>query len=195
MFRRKGCYVLEGRRCFNCLQPGHESSSCEAPRTTETKQCYNCGGQGHIKQDCPSIDNSQCYGCGGKGHVKANCPSVGLDKCYGCGGTGHVKANCATVKNGGGGFGGVKGGAGVRCRRCNGPNHGVLSFANSFARDCKASLPTNSNGAPARKPKTCYSCNQTGHIAKECPKQQQTQVEPTTMAEAPGSNAAAALTA
>ncbi|SPO21503.1 related to GIS2 - Putative zinc finger protein, proposed to be involved in the RAS/cAMP signaling pathway [Ustilago trichophora] len=193
MFRRKGCYVFQGRRCFNCLEAGHESSACEAPRTTETKQCYNCGGQGHIKHDCASIDNTQCYGCGGKGHVKANCPSVGLDKCYGCGGTGHVKANCATVKNGGGGGGGgVRrgGAAGVRCRRCNGPNQPNDFSQNSFARDCKATLPT--SGAPARKPKSCYTCNQTGHIAKECPKKQ-AQVEP--MAEAPGSNAAAALTA
>ncbi|CDR99959.1 hypothetical protein, partial [Sporisorium scitamineum] len=95
------------RRCFNCLEAGHESSACPAPRTTETKQCYNCGGKGHIKTDCPSIDTPQCYSCGGKGHVKANCPTVDKEKkCFGCGGSGHVKANCATVKAGGGGAGG-----------------------------------------------------------------------------------------
>ncbi|KDN38647.1 hypothetical protein K437DRAFT_259346 [Tilletiaria anomala UBC 951] len=31
------------RLCFNCSEVGHESSACEAPRTTESKECYGCG--------------------------------------------------------------------------------------------------------------------------------------------------------
>ena len=97
------------RRCFNCLEAGHETSACPSPRTTETKQCYNCGGKGHIRADCPTADTKQCFGCGGKGHVKANCP---------------------TLTNGGAASGGAKG-AGIRCRRCNGPNQYVAPLPQS----------------------------------------------------------------
>ncbi|TFK75946.1 hypothetical protein BDN72DRAFT_722228, partial [Pluteus cervinus] len=36
------------RLCYNCRQPGHESSACPSPRTVSAKQCYSCGGVGHI---------------------------------------------------------------------------------------------------------------------------------------------------
>lgn len=39
----------EQRLCYNCRQPGHESSACSSPRTVSTKQCYSCGGVGHIQ--------------------------------------------------------------------------------------------------------------------------------------------------
>ncbi|KAJ3764104.1 hypothetical protein EV360DRAFT_32036 [Lentinula raphanica] len=59
-FSRKGCFKCgnlghiaencssEQRLCYNCRQPGHESSACPSPRTASAKQCYNCGGVGHI---------------------------------------------------------------------------------------------------------------------------------------------------
>lgn len=37
------------RLCYNCRQPGHESSACPSPRTVSAKQCYSCGGVGHIQ--------------------------------------------------------------------------------------------------------------------------------------------------
>ncbi|KAF9259480.1 hypothetical protein L218DRAFT_660340 [Marasmius fiardii PR-910] len=60
-FSRKGCFKCgnlghiaencssEQRLCYNCRQPGHESSACPSPRTVSAKQCYSCGGVGHIQ--------------------------------------------------------------------------------------------------------------------------------------------------
>ncbi len=65
------------RRCFNCLEPGHESSACEAPRTADAKQCYGCGGKGHIRADCPTPASGAakaCYTCGEQGHRARDCP-------------------------------------------------------------------------------------------------------------------------
>jgi hypothetical protein len=55
------------RLCYNCRQPGHESTACPSPRTTAAKQCYACGGVGHIQSDCPSVriakasSTGKCY--------------------------------------------------------------------------------------------------------------------------------------
>lgn len=43
------------RLCYNCRQPGHESSACPSPRTVSAKQCYSCGGVGHLQSDCPTL--------------------------------------------------------------------------------------------------------------------------------------------
>ena len=56
----------ESRLCYNCRQPGHESSACPSPRTVSAKQCYSCGGVGHIQADCPSLriqnaGGQKCY--------------------------------------------------------------------------------------------------------------------------------------
>ncbi|KAG7449326.1 uncharacterized protein BT62DRAFT_929295 [Guyanagaster necrorhizus] len=60
-YSRKGCFKCgnlghiaencssEQRLCYNCRQPGHESSACPSPRTVSAKQCYSCGGVGHIQ--------------------------------------------------------------------------------------------------------------------------------------------------
>lgn len=52
------------RLCYNCRQPGHESSNCTQPRTVAQKKCYWCGGQGHVRADCPSLrirSNQKCF--------------------------------------------------------------------------------------------------------------------------------------
>jgi hypothetical protein len=56
----------EQRLCYNCRQPGHESSACPSPRSVSAKQCYSCGGVGHIQAECPSLrvqngGNQKCY--------------------------------------------------------------------------------------------------------------------------------------
>ncbi|KAG1770087.1 hypothetical protein EDD22DRAFT_118492 [Suillus occidentalis] len=55
----------EQRLCYNCRQPGHESSACPSPRTVAAKQCYSCGGVGHIQAECPNLrvqsGNQKCY--------------------------------------------------------------------------------------------------------------------------------------
>ncbi|KIL70096.1 hypothetical protein M378DRAFT_603372 [Amanita muscaria Koide BX008] len=123
-FSRKGCFKCVGhiaeacpsteRLCYNCRQPGHESSACPSPRSVSAKQCYSCGGVGHIQAECPSIriQNSQkCYNCGRPGHFARACsngsgggfasrappPGRGLNmstlppvKCYRCGGPNHM---------------------------------------------------------------------------------------------------------
>ncbi|KAJ3922768.1 hypothetical protein F5877DRAFT_32883 [Lentinula edodes] len=91
-FSRKGCFKCgnlghiaencssEQRLCYNCRQPGHESSACPSPRTASAKQCYNCGGVGHIVAECPSLrvqqgNNQKCYNCGRFGHIARVCPN------------------------------------------------------------------------------------------------------------------------
>lgn len=53
------------RLCYNCRQPGHESTACPSPRTVATKQCYSCGGVGHIQAECPNLKlaggGQKCY--------------------------------------------------------------------------------------------------------------------------------------
>ena len=44
------------RLCYNCKQPGHESSQCPRPRTTDAKQCFTCGGGKSYWIFCYTID-------------------------------------------------------------------------------------------------------------------------------------------
>ncbi|KIK30652.1 hypothetical protein PISMIDRAFT_304033 [Pisolithus microcarpus 441] len=96
-FSRKGCFkcgnlghiaencTSEQRLCYNCRQPGHESSACAAPRSVASKQCYSCGGVGHIQAECPSLrvqggsGNQKCYNCGRFGHIARVCPASMAD--------------------------------------------------------------------------------------------------------------------
>ncbi len=128
----------EQRLCYNCRQPGHESSACPAPRTFSGKQCYSCGGVGHIQAECPNLRVQQASGSG-KCYVSvplfywtSNNPFT-LRKT--CGRFGHFARNCT------GGPAGVAGSAfasrapppgralntstlpPVKCYRCGGPNH------------------------------------------------------------------------
>lgn len=74
----------EQRLCYNCRQPGHESSACPSPRTVASKQCYSCGGVGHIQGMFPlprSAHRADCIRA-------AECPTLRLQqqgsnsKCY-----------------------------------------------------------------------------------------------------------------
>ncbi|WVW84782.1 hypothetical protein I302_106817 [Kwoniella bestiolae CBS 10118] len=153
----ENCQAPE-RLCYNCREPGHESTACPQPRSTDGKQCYACGGVGHVKSDCPSMRGN--FGPG--------------QKCFKCGRGGHIARDCRTPQFGGfrGGRGGFNGGFGgrprppptnadgspVKCYRCNGENH--------LARDCLAPR----DEAAILAAKKCYKCQETGHIAKDCPK-------------------------
>ena len=73
-------------------EPGHESTSCPQPRSTDGKQCYACGGVGHVKTDCPSVRGP--FGFGG----------AAGPKCYQCGRPGHIARQCGAGGAPGGGF-------------------------------------------------------------------------------------------
>ncbi|KAJ6569918.1 hypothetical protein B0H10DRAFT_1840782, partial [Mycena sp. CBHHK59/15] len=103
------------RLCYNCRQPGHESSACPSPRTVSAKQCYSCGGVGHIQVE-PCVMGlvlRLAQNCGRFGHIARACPSGALGgptfasrppppgralntstlppvKCYRCGGPNHM---------------------------------------------------------------------------------------------------------
>ncbi|KAB8203692.1 hypothetical protein BDV34DRAFT_128926 [Aspergillus parasiticus] len=115
------------RLSVSATTPGHESSSCPRPRTTETKQCYNCQGLGHVQADCPTLRlngaNGRCYNCSQPGHLARNCPAPAS-------GAGRGVGAPRGGFNGGfrGGYGGYPRAA--TCYKCGGPNH--------FARDCQA---------------------------------------------------------
>jgi len=84
-------------------EPGHESTSCPQPRSTDGKQCYACGGVGHVKSDCPSVRGQ--FGGGFAGGPGAG-GFAGGQKCYQCGRPGHLARNCQGGAVGGGFRGG-----------------------------------------------------------------------------------------
>ncbi|EIM87809.1 uncharacterized protein STEHIDRAFT_24788, partial [Stereum hirsutum FP-91666 SS1] len=173
---RKGCFKCgnlghiaencssEQRLCYNCRQPGHESSACPSPRTVSSKQCYSCGGVGHIQAECPSLrvqgGNQKCYNCGRFGHIARVCPGgAGLP-----GGLGGAMGFATRAPPPGRGLN-TSALPPVKCYRCGGPNH--------MARDCLAAAGTDGaaiNGGGAgggfTKSKTCYKCQQEGHVCR-----------------------------
>ncbi|KAL1739010.1 hypothetical protein HDZ31DRAFT_50075 [Schizophyllum fasciatum] len=163
-FSRKGCFKCgnlghiaencssEQRLCYNCRQPGHESSACPSPRTVASKQCYSCGGVGHIQAECPTLrlqqqgSNSKCYNCGRFGHFARNCPSAAAGGFASRAPPPGRGLNTSALPP-------------IKCYRCGGPNH--------MARDCLASgttFETAPTGPAMNRNKTCYKCQQEGHV-------------------------------
>ncbi|RAK77136.1 putative zinc knuckle nucleic acid binding protein [Aspergillus fijiensis CBS 313.89] len=188
---RRACYKCGNLGHFAGKQPGHESSSCPLPRTTETKQCYNCQGVGHVQADCPSLRingaTGRCYNCGQAGHLARKCPipATGAPRapagprgafnpgfrggysrpatCYKCGGPNHFARDCQAQA--------------MKCYACGKlvwlPIANLLSlpiiltngFQGHISRDCTAP-----NGGPLSSAgKVCYNCSQAGHISRDCP--------------------------
>ncbi|KAA1114111.1 hypothetical protein PGTUg99_021185 [Puccinia graminis f. sp. tritici] len=155
----------ESRLCYNCKQSGHESASCPNPRTggVDGRQCFTCGGFGHLAADCPSATTL--------GNRIAGVGSFGGTKCYTCGQFGHVSRSCNHSGNGVGQgafqsrIGGYKPRPApsqpVQCYKCQGMNH--------YARDCMAIQPPPALQPSYLKTRTCFNCQQPGHIASNCP--------------------------
>lgn len=107
----------------------------------------NCGRFGHIARTCPS-------GAGGGGTGFASrAPPPGR------------ALNTSTLPP-------------VKCYRCGGPNHmakyvqvppPAFGYAQPSSRDCLAAPGTTAGESvptgPAPKPKTCYKCQQEGHVS------------------------------
>ncbi|KAH7103227.1 hypothetical protein BKA62DRAFT_616656 [Auriculariales sp. MPI-PUGE-AT-0066] len=173
-FSRKGCYKCgnlghiaencssEQRLCYNCRQPGHESSACPCPRSVSAKQCYSCGGIGHIQAECPNlrvaIQGQKCYACGRFGHIARGCPTAGNAA------PGGGPSQFTPVQRPAQYVPRSANAAPVKCFRCGGFNH--------MSRDCLAQPGTQIaeqtvvTTAPSTVPKTkvCYRCQQEGHV-------------------------------
>ncbi|KAJ7667992.1 hypothetical protein DFH06DRAFT_1184175 [Mycena polygramma] len=154
-FSRKGCFKVrepcssDQRLCYNCRQPGHESSACPSPRTVSAKQ--SCGGVGHIQAECPSLRIQQQAGGGGG------------QKCYNCGRFGHIARVCPSNSLGGPAF----------ASRPPPPGRALnTSTLPPVQVDCLAAAerpwipPCQRVPAAMNKTKTCYKCQQEG---PQCP--------------------------
>ncbi|KIK65301.1 hypothetical protein GYMLUDRAFT_239846 [Collybiopsis luxurians FD-317 M1] len=170
-FSRKGCFKCgnlghiaencssEQRLCYNCRQPGHESSACPSPRSVSAKQCYSCGGVGHIQAECPSLriqqGNNQKTVVAlatllelARMELEVPLPPGLL-----------LPVVLSTLR---------------LCPLSNAIAVGGLIIWLESCRDCLAAPGTSVGDAPTgpsamNKTKTCYKCQQEGHIARDCP--------------------------
>lgn len=63
----------EVKRCYRCLEPGHEAARCKG--VDRSKCCLKCGEVGHKVADCKN--GEKCSKCGSKGHRidSRSCPA------------------------------------------------------------------------------------------------------------------------
>ena len=145
-----------------CHACGGNHLKAECPNIS--KVCDVCGKVGHLKAKCRmaaqpysggfigggfasqgyAAQDGGCHACGGN-HFKAECPNLGKE-CDVCGKVGHLKAKCRAAQGAGGAPGGMGGYGGAR-----------------------GGYQGGSGPRQAAGDKLCDNCQNTGHLARDCP--------------------------
>merc|ERR1712137_324099 len=170
-------------KCYNCTGEGHFARKCPSNRNvlkfaTDPVECRKCKGKGHFARVCTSRDKDAiCYNCGGYFHIATECRKIrggqrgGRGRggarvskeaddlsnalCYACNKTGHLSYDCpnpdSTESSGTRGRGRRGRGRGSR-----GSNRGGRARTDSGDRGDASS-------------KTCFVCEEVGHLSYDCP--------------------------
>lgn len=109
--------------CRNCKRPGHKSSDCPEPRSTDNVECRRCGEIGHFSRDCPNNTgppSMTCRNCGKEGHMAKDCDkskNPANATCRNCDEVGHFSRDCPKPRDW----------SRVKCRNCGESKFSIFS--------------------------------------------------------------------
>ena len=151
--------------CFNCQKTGHKAADCRSekqrpqqrapsnahPRPNHARN-NNERGNG---RNTPQQFNGNCNACGVAGHRAVDCRK----KCDHCNRTGHKSEKCFSKSKNSNNR--------EKCTFCNKLGHNESVCFGKLKSNRSESVNSKVSAASAKQ-KTCYNCNGTGHIAKDC---------------------------